>query len=43
MSLLDLVYMGCRIGATRAGTEDGIGTRKEASGKGSVAVDGDIR
>lgn len=42
MLLLDLVCTGCRLGAARAGTEDGIGIREEASGKGSVAMNGDI-
>lgn len=42
MLLLDLVCIGYRLGAARAGTEDGIGIREEASGKGLVAMNGDI-
>nr|POF00010.1 hypothetical protein CFP56_55805 [Quercus suber] len=40
MPLLDLVCIGYRLGAVGAGPKDGIGIREEASGKGSMAMDG---
>lgn len=43
MPLLDLVSIGCRLEAAGAGPEDGITIREEASGKGSMAMDGGIR
>jgi len=42
MPFLDLVCIGCRLGAAREGIEDGIEIRKETYSKGLVAMDGGI-
>ena len=42
MPFLDLVCIGCRLGAPGARIEGGIGIRKEAYSKGLAAMDGGI-